>query len=329
MAENTGLEPPRPPSYISSRMTDIASEDGGDEPPRSALSSQPTWSQPPGSRRGPPPARNSLIASSSNASRPPSSASRMSRTHVPSLTSHAFFRPMSSQRLQAQRGSRPANTPQPFNPDDQSDEASQQRRSVASNNTLRLGTTSGNDTEQVPPPSRGTEFTDPVIPDRNTSNASPTGNTTVRSLGESVRLLHDKSRNNAPSHLNLGKNYKGPVNDPQKSPLSFRSGFLMPNKNDGQEQRDSRNHERLSSAASSSPTSGPVKNAQPAPRKDLGKNYEYFTGNTVFCGGGRFQNARDRPVNIATGILVILPAGLFFGFSYVYSSYICGFNING
>lgn len=37
-------------------------------------------------------------------SRPPSS---YSRTHVPSLTSSAFFRPMSSQRLQAQRGQRP------------------------------------------------------------------------------------------------------------------------------------------------------------------------------------------------------------------------------
>lgn len=88
----------------------------------------------------------------------------------------------------------------------------------------------------------------------------------------------------------------------------------MPNKNEGQE-RDSRNHERLSSAASSSPNSYPVKNVQPAPRKDLGKNYEYFTGNTVFCAGGRLQNARDRPVNIATGIFVILPAGLFFGYS--------------
>ncbi|KAF2452443.1 DHHC palmitoyltransferase-domain-containing protein, partial [Lineolata rhizophorae] len=47
----------------------------------------------------------------------------------------------------------------------------------------------------------------------------------------------------------------------------------------------------------------------------LGKNYEYFTGNTVFCWGGRLQNARDRPINIATGILVLAPAGLFFGFS--------------
>lgn len=185
---------------------------------------------------------------------------------------------------------------------------------MVSNNTLHRPTTQSNDAD-MPPPSRGTEFTDPVLPDRNTSNASPTGNTTVRSLGESVRLLHDKSRKPAPSHLNLGKSYKAPSNDQQqKSPLSFRSGFLMPNKNEGQE-RDSRNHERLSSAASSSPNSYPVKNVQPAPRKDLGKNYEYFTGNTVFCAGGRLQNARDRPVNIATGIFVILPAGLFFGYS--------------
>lgn len=48
-----------------------------------------------------------------------------------------------------------------------------------------------------------------------------------------------------------------------------------------------------------------------------GKNYQYFEGNTVFAMGGRLQNARDRPVNIATGILVVLPAVLFFIFSWV------------
>jgi palmitoyltransferase ZDHHC9/14/18 len=47
----------------------------------------------------------------------------------------------------------------------------------------------------------------------------------------------------------------------------------------------------------------------------LGKNYEYFTGNTLFFGGGRLQNSRDKPINIATGIFVVLPSALFFAYS--------------
>jgi palmitoyltransferase ZDHHC9/14/18 len=88
----------------------------------------------------------------------------------------------------------------------------------------------------------------------------------------------------------------------------------MPNKNEVQDNRDSRGHERLSSAASS-PRSEPVKVPEPVNKRDLGKNYQYFTGNTLFCCGGRFQNSRDRPINIATGIFVILPGVLFFIYS--------------
>jgi len=88
----------------------------------------------------------------------------------------------------------------------------------------------------------------------------------------------------------------------------------MPSKNEPQGQRDARGHERLSSATSS-PKPSPIKAAEPARKPNLGRNYEYFTGNTVFCGGGRFQNSRDRPVNIATGIFIVLPGALFFAYS--------------
>ncbi|PGH10590.1 hypothetical protein AJ79_05413 [Helicocarpus griseus UAMH5409] len=310
--------PPRPVSYISTHMTDIASEDGDASRPVTGHSSQPTWSQPPASRRGPPPARNSVTTSSNHGpSRPPSSSSRMSRTHIPSLTAHGFFRPMSSQRLQAQRSARPLNNnaAQPVASEDgMSDVGSQNRRSLISNHTMLQGPASHD--HDLPPPSRGTEFTDPVMPDRGTSNASPTGNTTVRSLGESVRLLQDRSQRPPPSHLNMSKNYQpsSSQDPPQKSPLSFRSGFLMPGKNDGQDPRDSRNHERLSSVAST-PGSGPQKVFKQDGRPNRGKNYEYFEGNTVFCGGGRLQNSRDKPINIATGVLVVLPAILFFAYS--------------
>jgi palmitoyltransferase ZDHHC9/14/18 len=60
----------------------------------------------------------------------------------------------------------------------------------------------------------------------------------------------------------------------------------------------------------------------PAPPANLGKNYEYFTG---FWGSGRFQNSRDKPVNIATGILIVLPVALFLAYSYVIPSSFDGF----
>lgn len=301
---------PRPPSVggISSRVTDIASEDGDRT---QSFTSPPPSLQPRSSvsRRGPPPTRSSMAPSSSG--RPGSSGSRLSRSHIPSLTAQAFFRPMSSQRLQAHRGGRPMTKGTVSSTDEWADQTNQNRRSLISNSTLPHG--SAPPTEMEVPPSRGTEFTDPIIPDRNTSNASPMGNTTVRSLGESVQLLRDRDRQNKPrpSHLNLGPNYNGHnAQDAPKSPLSF---LTLQNKGSAQNSHDVRGHERLSSAGSSP---GPTDVKQDRfPRSNLGKNWEYFTGNTLFCGGGRFQNSRDKPINIATGFLVVVPTALFFAFS--------------
>lgn len=307
---------PRPPSVggISSRVTDIASEDGDrtqsftSPPPSVQLYSS-------ASRRGPPPTRSSIAASSQG--RPGSSASRLSRSHVPSLTAQAFFRPMSSQRLQAHRGGRPMTKGTISTADEWTDQTGERSKSLVSNSTFQPGSVAPTDME-VPmevPPSRGTEFTDPIIPDRNTSNPSPMGNTTIRSLGESVQLLRDRDQQKnkpRPGHLNLTANYnaQSAQDGPPKSPLSFLS---RQNKSPAGNSHDARGHERLSSAGSS-PGPMDVKMKRP-PQGTLGKNWEYFTGNTLFCGGGRFQNSRDKPINIATGFLVVVPAALFFAFS--------------
>jgi palmitoyltransferase ZDHHC9/14/18 len=94
-------------SVISSAMSDVPESEGV---PQSLGATGPAGEP------GLPPSRPSTAATtktgvtskrapgSAAGSRPPSS---YSRTHVPSLTSSAFFRPMSSQRLQAQRGQRP------------------------------------------------------------------------------------------------------------------------------------------------------------------------------------------------------------------------------
>ncbi|KAL5049859.1 Palmitoyltransferase erf2 [Aspergillus fruticulosus] len=296
---------PRPPSVggISSRVTDM-SEDVEQSQTNPMSSRVVPQSRPSVSRRGPPPARSSIASTSQITNRPDSSASRLSRTHIPSLAASGFFRPMSSQRLQAHRG-RPVTNHTTVSTEDWGDQMNQNRRSLISNSTFPNSLSVA---DQEVPPSRGTEFTDPIIPDRHHSNASPTANTTtVRS--ESANLLRDREQ---PPHLNLEVNYKG-TNEPempQRTRLSFLS---LQNRNPPAQDRDSRAHERLSSA-DSSPRSL-EKKPEPAKSRGKGRNYEYFVGNTVFWGGGRFQNSRDKPVNIATGLLVLVPSGLFFGFS--------------
>ena len=259
--------------------------------------------------------------STATSSRPQSPPLSVSRTHIPSLTASGFFKPMSSQRLQAQRLGRPntartsytARTAPSIPADDRTD--TETRRSIS---TSRQGPYARMPEHERPPPSRGTEYTDPVIQDR-TTNASPLGDSTTRSLGDGLRLLNERSEQQQsqprtkPQHLNLS-NLKNDT--PQRSPLSFRSGLSFSSKR----QQASFGHQHLSSNGTSQNggnASLPEALEQQYTRKSvpLSRNYEYFQGNTIFWLGGRLQNARDRPINIATGVILILPAILFFVFS--------------
>jgi palmitoyltransferase ZDHHC9/14/18 len=281
--------------------------------------------------RGPTPLSTLLARSSGRSgtnttasSRPDSPVSQISKSHVPSLAAQGFFRPMSSQRLQAQRLGRPGTAktrPSISTEDDTRDFVTETRRSVSTIRQERQGAFSPVQEHEQVPPSRGTEFSDPALPDRATI-ASPVGNITTRSLGESVRLLNERAssqRQKKPQHLNLPRSYKqGDGGDPPlRSPRSFRSGFSLGSKRGSSRQQVETGHQHLSSNATSprfDATQNPTIVPKPA---SLGKNYEYFEGNTMFFWGGRFQNARDRPVNIATGILLVLPGILFFAFSFV------------
>ncbi|WYZ39372.1 hypothetical protein EsH8_III_001286 [Colletotrichum jinshuiense] len=362
---------PGPPSIISSRMTDIASDDGGeaatqtvsDYTRRKSGQASETLSRPgtavtgmsgpwEGRRRGPPPRLNYITSlnekrgstgggsvAGSISSRPPSSTSR---SHVPSLTSSAFFRPMSSQKLQAQRGgSRPATRQQPAL--DDSEPASESSPSAAaaaavasggpnarhsvisnpvSNPVARIQRQLSGDGEMRPPPSRGTEYTEQGTYDRITVNTSPThGHYPAGSMSESVTPLQRHQRNSR----NLGVNVdRGNQPSPIKSPRSFRSSFLLSGRSDQGQDRSNRSlpgGEKLSSIAST-PQLNPVDSSRPADKNNLKKSrtnlgyvFQYFEGNTVFCMGGRFQNTKHRPVNVATGLFIILPATLFFVFS--------------
>ena len=322
--QSINAELQRPSSVESSAASNIPSvTDDATRPQTAVQSSQDAGSRPPPSRRGPPQSsgrgavRKSITSERSGhgSNRPQSSASRVSRTHVPTMASHAFFRPMSSQRLQAQRSGRPPTQGQGrASEDGQSDIGNVYRQSLGSNGTVRIDPPAEQDNE-APPPSRGTEFTDNLPFDRATSTASPTGNGTIRSMGENAGLLETRSRMQVPPRLDFGKNQTTgahAISQAQKSPRSFRSGFRMSSKGETP-QPDIEGRERLSSNAS---TQNPMHGKQETQNAvKSGRNWEYFSGNTAFCWGGRLQNARDRPINIATGVLVVLPAALFFAYS--------------
>ena len=334
------------PSVISSRMTDVVSEDGDEYQPEGLATRQsstrrtndldrPPSSMSPSSTRGAPSRRGTPFSgtsatsggwrsggafggpggSISNTSRPQSANSRTSRTHVPSLASQAFFRPMSSQRLQAQRNNKPAVPRQPpISADSHSEtETNIRRHSLGSNATSQPGPARQVEIlNHTLPPSRGTEYTEH---DHFTADASPTGNATAQSIGESERPLQRSASNLAPRRSDLSKGYKqASSNLPQNkdSPNSFRANFLLPARSNINSRNNTRDHQRLSSATASKTTQLQPKK-EPLP--EAGINYQYFSGNTVFWWGGRLQNTRDRPINIGTTIIVILPSTLFFAFS--------------
>ncbi|KAF7559605.1 hypothetical protein G7046_g4534 [Stylonectria norvegica] len=194
-------EVPGPPSIISSRMTDIASDDGGDTEAhrqsqaksadlvsrpgtaRTGASSRGVWAGPGQQHRknyvSGVAAKRGSIASTSAGSTAGRTSSLTSRSHVPSLTSHAFFRPMSSQKLQAQRGGAPRLPPlnsQAPNFDDMPADlgGSVARHSITSNPIAQVNRTLSDDDNMRSPPSRGTEMTEQETLDRITANTSPT-----------------------------------------------------------------------------------------------------------------------------------------------------------
>ncbi len=347
---------------LSSRMTDIVSDEGGEYPAPATLNR--TGSQRPSQRRSiqtsasrpntgissqrPPPSRRGHISGISTQrgstlgsvtgsikGRPGSSTSR---SHVPSISSHAFFRPMSSQRLQAQRGgTRPPSLGFYGSNEDGSaggggGGSNGTRNSMYSGQAARQEITIQTDIDSPPPPSRGTEMTEQEAAERLTANTSPTQDQhpagtadtagTAGSLSESVRPLQRNNGNTKGLSLNIDRSYKlgSAVPTPSKSPHSFRSSFLLPARGDTapiSPNRSTHGREKLSSVASS-PGLTPSEAHQPHKsmlQQKLGKNYQYFSGNTVFFWGGRLQNTRHRPINVATCLFVVIPSVLFLAFS--------------
>lgn len=337
--------PPGPPSVISSRMTDIASEDGDTPVPNFRKSGQATDSRPGtaitgiSSSRGGAwpqslPLRQSMqrgsISGSVGSARPQSAASKASRSHAP-LASHAFFRPMSSQKLQAQRGAaRPLSISQPRPSTDLPDEDDQSHIAPLHG---RVPVPAGHEHRPTAdpvdaqlPPSRGTETTE--LYDHVTTTTSPThGYYPTASITDSASPLYQNQAKEKGLSLNLGngddyRNAGNPSSPRTRTLHSFGSSLFISGMGDPAANRpshDMHGAEKLSSGASTprlTPRAPNIAGSEAGgthSKSALGRNYEYFEGNTVFCLDGRLQNTRHRPINIGTGFAIVLPAALFFG----------------
>lgn len=327
---------PRPPTAASTQERSFVPSRASS--PATANASLPgTWAQRPASRRGHLNVENagtsrantpgSVTSASPVMGRPASAASRppsaASRSHVPSLTSHAFFRPMSSQRLQAQRAIRQSRTGRAGSSDDSYSEggSNSHRHSYGSNAAvLRRNSLVSQDQEILPPPSRETDNTEHEAPEPRTTSPSLVGNGTVQSLTDSVTPLQAASPSiglalDSPQSPNVDVATTPP---PPTFSQSMRSKILGGRVSARPTERKRGRGELYS--AGSSPSSSPAKLPKSL-HSHVEKNYKYFTGNTVFCWGGRLQNTRDRPINIITGLLVAVPGALFLGFSCVMPTY--------
>ena len=254
----------------------------------------------------------------SNTSRPPSANDRTGRTHVPAIASHAFLRPMSSQKLQAQRGAKHFYSGQA---------ATANRNFASDNDRHSLGSNPIAISEQQghrpSSPSQGTEFTEHESQDRTSMNVNSRGNAIASSAENSIRPLPNLDSLYEQSPYLTGDHcaYNHPKIKPYvpKSTGSFRSSFLLPTSRKASPlpRTATDQHQRLSSGAASPQMLNEKSQFRTLSEMKVStaKNHEFFLGNTIFCWGGRLQNTRDRPVNIATGILVVLPATLFFAYS--------------
>lgn len=249
-------------------------------------------------------------SSYSGASRPQSPESTTSRTHVPSLTAQGFLRPMSSSRLQQQRlnnlraaraareNSRSTTGAEPIYDDEDTQ-------------SVRSGPYASMPKQHRPTASITTGYTESEAAENYESQSQQ-----ARSEADNEYFRAQPSdKKQAPSPLDLRAtlNISGSQDKSMRSPLSpnsFRSGLSI-----GGKQVIPRGHQHLPSNAPSPRYQDLQEKRYVAQQSALGRNYEYFEGNNVFWLDGRLQNARDRPINILTGILIVTPSVLFLVFS--------------
>lgn len=262
-------------------------------------------------------AMSETFTGTSSGSLRPSTAE--SRSHVPSLASRAFLTPMSSQKLQAHRGQRPwsmhdapASVLEDFD-----DRSTTNRNSTGSGLTIRGGHAlpTQADIDALPRntasrASTRTDWTDADMsahPEFVASGIALVDREDMSQTGVDQEDVDDNDERRDDLH----------IPDDRYTESVHTNGFL--NGHGGSAEKDTKMDSNLLDPSEESPIIDEKMRSQRAVvRQNLGRNHEYFAGNTVFFLGGRLQNARDRPIVIITAIIVLLPAVLFFIFSYVH-----------
>lgn len=244
------------------------------------------------------------VTTAKAASRPNTGASK---THVPTLAAQAFFRPMSSQKLQAQRnqsvrgttaeGQSPTTEGKSAVAKQPQHQQHRHRYSDASVNTLRELQALRRE-QDAPPPlpvSRGTQVTS----DGEYTTGSVTSATPLQNWNgvQGVRTADAGAARLDPAQYN----------DRSMPPRSTIQDEQDPSL---QEKAEPHSHQANGAApmyAAQSSTSSPTKSA--------GKNYEYFAGNALFCFAGRCINTKAQPLSLLTLLLTLVPSALFGAFS--------------
>ena len=256
-------------------------------------------------------------AASLAASRPTTSGSR---SHVSSLRSPAFLNPMSSQRLQAHRSHWPGSPPMGSTREtsfEQQGRFSHESSSTARDTPrgLHTGYYEHEDEATVPPTSRGSEDTER----ENKHEWNHTGTATNAGLingnmrheaAQSMDTFHNTNEAQKSASLDPEKGFMN-GHEPGSRSRSPRGIIANFRRRSEQESSKTKSHEKLSSRGSSSPRKPSI---GAKARGVLGKNWEYFDGNTLFFAGGRLQTAKDKPIAMATALAVIFPAIMFFIF---------------
>ena len=258
-----------------------------------------------GARSPPPTVSTASNAPSSRGATPTNSVGARS-SHLSNVSQQAFFRPMSSQRLQAQRlRNIPVAAPPPIEDEAEEDDdaASYIKEAIPQpvRTDRRAASSVRTDMSEDDRRQMGHE-------ERLNYNATPRAPPAFDQSGTSNLEQSGKS---LPAPLNLAPhNGQGKHETAPRSPISFRSAFSLGSKRYGFQP----SHQHLSSTATSPPYDLDMPPNHPvAMSKD--RNYQYTESNTVFFFGGRLQQSRDRPIVIGTGICLVLPAILFFVFS--------------
>jgi palmitoyltransferase ZDHHC9/14/18 len=264
---------------------------GEGKPPPSNPSSQPQSPRTPRAKyggKGP----FGFGGPSSSSSRPQSAVSRKS-AHAPGYAAQAFFHPMSSQQLQMQRASRPMTASSENEP--RLSTSSEQRGSLESrdpNAQFRV---------DLPPPA-SLEGSDSTARQQPFRSSSPVDRNTIHTA-DSTKPLNTppKARQEANRRDITPKtpnSYQLPSRGQEAPPPPMPTHNALVDRRGSDESHRAQKQEREQKALSAK-----------------GRNYKYFTGNTVFCWGGRFQNTRHRPVNIFTGLAILVPVVIFFVFT--------------